>query len=111
MGGFEWPSRSSAEELPLVVQIRKLADHLGHHPVEPPQNLSHLQMVGTCEMAGLLFQSVRVSTTQGNNRINRRSPGEDPMTVSQKPEASNQTADSLQRTFSSEDVWAEGYSV
>lgn len=31
--------------------------------------------------------------------------------VSQKPEISNQTNDSLQRTFASEVVWMEGYIV
>ena len=50
--------------------------------------------------------------TQGNNRISERSPSEDPVLfVLQKPEASNQTNDSLQRTFASEDVWAKGCTV
>jgi hypothetical protein len=50
--------------------------------------------------------------TQGNNRKTGRSPDEDPiLMVSQKPEISNQTNDSLQRTFASEDVWTEGYTV
>ena len=31
--------------------------------------------------------------------------------TAQKPEISNQTNDSLQRTFASEDVWTEGYTV
>jgi hypothetical protein len=45
----------------------------------------------------LLTQSCRISMTQGNNKITERSPGEDPiLTVSQKPETSNQTRDSLQ---------------
>jgi hypothetical protein len=40
----------------------------------------------------LLFQSFRVSMTEGNNRLTRRSPDEDPiLMVSQKPELLNQT--------------------
>ena len=40
----------------------------------------------------LLFQSCRISITQGNNRITSRSPGEDPiLMMSQKPEMLNQT--------------------
>ena len=52
-------------------------------------------------------------TTQGSNRmITRRKPGEDPiLMMSQKPEISNQTNDSLQWTFASEDVWTEGHTV
>ena len=46
--------------------------------------------------------------TQGNNRISERSPGGDPvLMVQQKPEASNQTNDSLQQTFASKAVWAK----
>ena len=45
----------------------------------------------------LQIQSCSISTTQGNNRITGRSPNEDPiLMVSQKPETSNQTNDSLQ---------------
>jgi hypothetical protein len=45
----------------------------------------------------LLIQNFRISMTQGNNRITLRSPSEDPiLMVSQKPETSNQTNDSLQ---------------
>jgi hypothetical protein len=36
MDSIAWPSWSSTEELPLVVQIKELSDH----PVEPPKNLS-----------------------------------------------------------------------
>ena len=50
--------------------------------------------------------------TQGDNRITWRSPGGDPvLMVSQKPETSHQTSDSLQWTFASEDVWTEGSTV
>ena len=50
--------------------------------------------------------------TQGNNRITKKSPGEDPaLTMSQKPEALNQTIDSLRRTFASKAVWTKGYTV
>jgi hypothetical protein len=50
--------------------------------------------------------------TQGNNRIPGRSPSEDPIVMaSQKPETSNQTNDSLQRIFASDDVWTEGHTV
>ncbi|GAB1287890.1 Golgi pH regulator [Apodemus speciosus] len=48
----------------------------------------------------LQSQSCRVSMTQGDNRRSERSPSEDPvLTVWQKPEALNQTSDSLQLTF------------
>jgi hypothetical protein len=48
----------------------------------------------------LLIQSCKISMTQGNNRITERSPGEDPiLTMSQKPEISNQINDSLQWIF------------
>ena len=50
--------------------------------------------------------------TQGNNRMTGRSPSEEPMLLmSQKPETSNQTNDSLQSTFAKEDVWPEWYGV
>jgi hypothetical protein len=45
----------------------------------------------------LLFQSCRISMTQGNNRITGRSQDEDPiLMVSQKPGMFNQTNDTLQ---------------
>jgi len=45
----------------------------------------------------LLTQSCRISMTLGNNKVTERSPGEDPVSmVEHKPEASNQTSDSLQ---------------
>jgi hypothetical protein len=54
-------------------------------------------MVGMNEMPVLLSQDYRIYWTQGNNRITRRSPSEDPvLMVSQKPEISNQNNDSLQ---------------
>jgi hypothetical protein len=57
---------------------------------------------------GLQIQSCRISTTKGNNRIPRRSSGENPiLMVSQKPEIMNQTNDSLKRTFANEDVWTQ----
>jgi hypothetical protein len=44
----------------------------------------------------LQIQSCRGSMTQGNNIIMERSPGEDPvLMMQQKPEALNQTSDSL----------------
>jgi hypothetical protein len=47
-------------------------------------------------------QNCRISMTQGNNRMSERSLGEDPvLKVQQKPEASNQTNDSMQLTFAS----------
>ena len=60
----------------------------------------------------LLIQSCKISRIQGNNRITMRSPNKDPiLMVSQKPEISNQTNDSLQGTFASKDEWIEGYTV
>jgi hypothetical protein len=45
----------------------------------------------------LLIQSFRKSMAQGNNRITKRNPNEDPiLMVWQKPEISKQTNDSLQ---------------
>jgi hypothetical protein len=41
--------------------------------------------------------AVLTSMAQGNNRITRRSPGEDPiLMVPQRPEIFSQTSDSLQ---------------
>jgi hypothetical protein len=49
---------------------------------------------------------------QGNNRVMEWRTGKDPiLMVSQKPEISNPTNDSLQWTFASEDVWTEKYTV
>jgi hypothetical protein len=49
---------------------------------------------------------------QGYNWITGRSPSKDAiLMVSQKPESSNQTNDSLQGIFAREDVWTEGYTV
>lgn len=77
---------------------------LGYHPdpdlqlrVGPLQIYSICKCLGCMEGPVLLFQSCGISVTQGNNRITRRRPGEDPMLmVSQKPEISNQTNDSFQ---------------
>ena len=45
----------------------------------------------------LQIQNYRISMTQGNNRISKRSPSEDPvLIVQQQPEAANQINDSLQ---------------
>jgi hypothetical protein len=44
-----------------------------------------------------------------DNEITRRHSKDPILMVSQKPEISNTTNDSLQRTFVSEDVWTEGY--
>lgn len=47
-----------------------------------------------------------------DNRGSKRSPAEDPiLIVQQKPEPSNQTNDSLHRTFASKDVRAKGCAV
>jgi hypothetical protein len=63
--------------------------------------MAHPKIHIICEWLGhvkgplLLFQSCRVSTTQDSNRITGRSSNEDPiLTVSEKPEISNQTNDS-----------------
>lgn len=50
-------------------------------------------------MKGLVLQkqSCRISLIQGNSRISERHTGEDPVLIVElKPEASNQTSDSLQ---------------
>jgi hypothetical protein len=64
--------------------------------------LAHPKIYIICKWLGhvkgsvLLFQSHRISMTQGSNRITRRSPSENAMLmVSQKSETSNQTSDSL----------------
>ena len=45
----------------------------------------------------LQIQNYRVSMTQGDNRISKRSPSEGPILIElQKPEASDQTNESLQ---------------
>ena len=49
---------------------------------------------------------------QGNNRVMEWRTGKDPiLMVSQKPEISNPTNDSLQWTFASEEVWTREYIV
>ena len=54
-----------------------------------------------------MFENCRISMTQGNKSITGKSPDEDPtLMVSRRPEVSNQTNDSLQRTFAGE-VWTE----
>ena len=64
--------------------------------------MTHAKIYIICKWLGyvkgpvLLFQSCKISMTLGNNRITRRTPSEDPMLmVSQQPEISNQTNDSL----------------
>ena len=60
----------------------------------------------------LKIQSCRISMTQGNNRITGRSPGKDSVWWNRSQmDPLNQTNDSLQWTFASEDVWAERYTV
>ena len=58
-----------------------------------------------------LLEHVKGSTTQDNDRIYKRSPSEVPSMVEHKPEASNQTNDSLQWTLTSQDVWTKGSTV
>ena len=65
-------------------------------------------------MKGLVLQiqNFRISMTQGNNRIFKRSPSEVPvLIIQQKLEASYQINESLQRTFASKEVWTKGYTV
>lgn len=63
--------------------------------------LTHPQIYITVKQLGykkgpvLLIQGCRISMTQGSNVMTRRSPGERSL-VSQKPEISVQTDDSLQ---------------
>lgn len=48
--------------------------------------------------------------TQGNNRINMKSPVEDQiLIVTQNPQILNQSNESLQWTLISKDVWIKGY--
>ena len=50
--------------------------------------------------------------TQDNNRLSKRGPSEGPVSIEeQKPEASNQTNDSLQQTLASKSVWTKRYTV
>lgn len=53
-----------------------------------------------------------MSITRGISRISKRRFSEDlVLTVWQKPETSNQTNGSLQRTFASKEVWIKGYTL
>jgi hypothetical protein len=62
-----------------------------------------------CEEDGLANPKLQDLHDNSNNRISERSLGEDPvLIVMQKPEVSNQTKGSLQRTFPSKDVWIGG---
>jgi hypothetical protein len=55
------------------------------------------ELLGHMKGPVLLIRSGRISMTQGNNRITGMRPGDDPvLMMSQKPETSNQTNDSLQ---------------
>ena len=67
--------------------------------------MAHLNIYPTYELLehviGTVLQlqscRIRISMAQGSIRISERSPSEEPvLMVSQKPEASNQTSDSLQ---------------
>lgn len=56
-----------------------------------------------------LFQSCGIASTQSNNTITRRSPGNDLiLMVPRLPETSKQTHGSLKWAFTSGDAWAEG---
>lgn len=87
-----------------------------YHPVsypawaDPPQYLNHVGASGAPEGLLLRNHSGRISMTQGNGRISERIPGEGPvLIIEQKPEALNQSDDSLQWTFVSEAVWAKWF--
>ena len=89
-----------------MVQMREIwhTDQLRYHPGQiQGSDLAHPKICIICEWLGcmkgpvLLIQSCRISMTQGNNRITGMRPGDDPvLMMSQKPETSNQTNDSLQ---------------
>lgn len=56
---------------------------------------------------GLQIQSCNSSRTQGSERVSKRTPREIPVwSMQRKPEASNQTNDSLQCTLAAKDAWA-----
>jgi hypothetical protein len=63
----------------------------------PPQLNPISELLGCTKGLVLQIQNYRISMTQANNRISQRCPGEVPvLTELQKPEASNQTKESLQ---------------
>ena len=84
-----------------MVQIRESwhTDQLSyHHTPMQGSELAHPKIYIIYELLGcvkgpvLLIQSCKISMTQGNNRMTRRQPSEDPvLMVSQKSEILSQT--------------------
>ena len=103
-----------------VVLIRESlhADPHSYHPgpdpgfwISPSQNLYHLGTVGMHKRAGSADSKLQDLCDTGQQQDNQKEFRWRSDIVSQKPETSNQTNDSLQWTFASEDVWTEGYTV
>jgi hypothetical protein len=88
-----WVRESCQGDHSAATQAQNQGFELAHPKIHPFYELLEL-------MTEPIFQnqSRRTSTTQGNNRISDRSRSEDPVLIVQlqKPEASNQTSDSLQ---------------
>jgi hypothetical protein len=103
-----WCRKGRASELTTsaTTQAQIQGSELTH-----PQTFIICKWLGFMKGPVLLIQSCRLSMTQGKDKITRRRNEDPKLMVSQKPETSNQTHDSLQRTFASEDVWTEGYNI
>jgi len=83
-----------------------------HTQCGPPQHLPHLGTAAVHEEAGSRDPNLQNLQHTGQKRICQRSPGEDSvLIVKQKPEASNQTNDSLQWAFANKAIWAIGILV
>ena len=102
-GSIGCPTWSSAGNFIVLVKIREIwpADQLRYHSgPDPGLWLSLPKICIMCELLGhmkgpvLLILSGRLSHTQDKNRVTLDE--ESLLMVSQKPEASNQTSDSLQ---------------
>lgn len=80
------------------------AARLSYHPcqIQSPE-LVHPKSVSSKNSWDMVIQNCRISMTQGNNKITRKSLDEDPLLiVSQNPEISNQN---------NEDMWTKGHGV
>lgn len=113
-----WPSWGSAGKPALVVYEEELVGWPTQLPPRSralsysPQVYYIYELLDYVKRPILKIQSCRISTTQGNKRLSKRSPDKNSaLIVYQKPEALNQTEDSLQCSFASKDVLTKGYTV
>lgn len=109
-----WASQNRAGELTLVVKVRESwwTDQPSYHPdpkpglwVAPSQQPPISELLEHMKGPVPKIQSHRISMTQGNNRLSKRSHSEgSELIVEKKPEVSNHTNDSLRWTLASKDV-------